>query len=51
VITGKVVKGFSRGSKDLGCPTANIEMTEVNKMKIRDLIPGVYTGIGRFTNP
>ena len=30
-LEGKVVKGFGRGSKQLGCPTANIEMTETNK--------------------
>lgn len=26
-LEGLVVKGFQRGSKELGCPTANIEMT------------------------
>lgn len=30
ILEGKVVHGFKRGSKDLGCPTANLEMTSVN---------------------
>lgn len=30
LLSGKVVSGFQRGSKDLGVPTANIEMTDEN---------------------
>ena len=47
-ITGKVVDGYKRGSKQLGVPTANIEMTEENKDKTKDLVPGVYAAVGSF---
>ena len=43
-----MVHGFNRGSKQLGVPTANIKMTEENINKIKNLVPGVYTGIGIF---
>jgi riboflavin kinase / FMN hydrolase len=42
LLEGTVVKGFGRGSKQLGVPTANVEMTEQNKEKTQDLVPGVY---------
>ena len=51
IIQGKIVRGFKRGSKQLGCPTANIEMTEINKDITKNFIPGVYTAIGEFVNP
>jgi len=47
-ISGKVVKGFGRGSKQLGVPTANIQMTSENKEMLRDFIPGVYIGKAKF---
>lgn len=47
-LEGKVVTGFKRGSKELGIPTANIEMTEENVKKTKELIPGVYIGKARF---
>jgi len=34
----------------LGVPTANIEMTSVNRMLTRDMVPGVYTGVCKFLN-
>jgi FAD synthase len=40
------VEGFKRGSKQLGVPTANIEMTEENVTKAKALVPGVYTAKG-----
>lgn len=43
VLSGKVVHGFGRGSKQLGVPTANIEMTADNVCKTEGLIPGVYS--------
>lgn len=43
-LRGKVVGGFKRGSKQLGIPTANIEMTDENITKTKELIPGVYIG-------
>jgi Riboflavin kinase len=50
-IHGAIVRGFKRGSKQLGCPTANIEMTAANKTLTTHLVPGVYSAIGRFINP
>ena len=43
VLKGKVVRGFGRGSKQLGVPTANVEMTAENKQITEALIPGVYS--------
>ena len=50
-LEGQVVKGFGRGSRQLGVPTANIEMTEINKVKTAALIPGVYSAIATLTLP
>ncbi len=50
-VKGRIVAGFARGSKLLGFPTANIEMTEENKLLTKDLIPGIYSGFSRFENP
>ena len=47
-ISGKVVHGFKRGSKELGVPTANIQMTPENTSLVADLIPGVYAAKCRF---
>ena len=49
-IKGQIVKGFQRGSRQLGCPTANIEMTPENKEITTNLIPGIYFATGQFTN-
>ena len=48
-IRGEVVKGFGRGSKELGCPTANFSETVVDKLP-KDLPNGIYYGLaqGRF---
>lgn len=43
VLRGTVIHGFGRGSKQLGVPTANVEMTEQNKLLTEALIPGVYS--------
>ena len=48
-ISGTVVKGFQRGSKQLGVPTANIEMTPENIAISKNLVPGVYAAVGRLT--
>jgi FAD synthase len=45
-ISGKVVEGFKRGSKQLGVPTANIEMTTENISLTAALVPGVYSAKG-----
>ena len=50
-IEGNIVRGFKRGSRQLGCPTANIEMSEINKFLTKDLVPGVYSAIGQFVEP
>jgi len=42
LLAGVVVKGFGRGSKQLGVPTANLDMTEENRAKTANLVPGVY---------
>ncbi|KAJ8711747.1 hypothetical protein PYW08_008701 [Mythimna loreyi] len=42
-LEGEVVKGFGRGSKDLGCPTANYPLEVVQSLP-EDLEPGVYYG-------
>ena len=42
--SGKVINGFGRGSKELGCPTANIELPD----HVLNAFPmGVYAGWGR----
>ncbi|XP_050297494.1 riboflavin kinase [Anthonomus grandis grandis] len=44
---GVVIKGFGRGSKELGCPTANFPEEIVNKLP-EDLTPGVYYGFAQI---
>ena len=41
-LVGKVVHGFQRGSKQLGVPTANLEMTATNESLLMTAVPGVY---------
>ncbi|KAJ0172230.1 hypothetical protein K1T71_012203 [Dendrolimus kikuchii] len=48
-IEGEVVKGFGRGSKDLGCPTANYSLEVVKSLPER-LEPGVYYGWAKVDN-
>lgn len=48
LLEGTVVKGFGRGSKQLGVPTANVEMTEENRRKTSVLVPGVYAAKARL---
>lgn len=43
---GKVSKGFGRGSKELGCPTANFPEDTINNIP-DDLATGVYYGFGQ----
>lgn len=40
----EVVSGFGRGSKELGCPTANLNMEELQE-KGESLKPGIYWGL------
>lgn len=48
LIEGKVIRGFKRGSKLLGIPTANIEMNETNTKIVTSHINGVYFGTITF---
>jgi hypothetical protein len=43
VLDGTVVAGFGRGSKELGCPTANLDRNDVG-VSITDVPAGVYFG-------
>lgn len=43
-IVGKVVKGFGRGSKELGVPTANIDPQVVKNLQLQN---GVYFGLAQ----
>ena len=43
VLTGPVIHGFGRGSKLLGCPTANIDYKLLGE-KLRVLKNGIYFG-------
>ena len=45
-IRGTVVKGFGRGSKELGCPTANFSEAVVDKLP-KDLPNGIYFGLAQ----
>jgi hypothetical protein len=47
-ILGKVVPGFKRGSKLLGVPTANIDMTQEIKDTLKTVCTGVYFGCLKF---
>lgn len=44
-VMGTVVKGFGRGSKDLGCPTANIASHVVERVS---LSTGIYYGFAKL---
>ncbi len=44
--TGKIVKGFGRGSKDLGIPTANFSQEVVDKLP-ESFDQGVYYGYAK----
>lgn len=46
---GKVSKGFGRGSKDLGIPTANLDRAALLSSTAFDELPtGIYWGYGRI---
>ena len=42
-MSATVVKGFGRGSKLLGIPTANMDMKEIGQ-KVNDTPTGIYLG-------
>lgn len=45
-VRGKVVKGFGRGSKSLGIPTANYEQSVVDQLP-EALTKGIYYGFAQ----
>lgn len=45
-VRGKVVKGFGRGSKSLGIPTANYEQSVVDQLP-ENLCKGIYYGFAQ----
>jgi riboflavin kinase len=47
VLHAHVVHGFKRGSKELGCPTANLNMDELGKSG-EELATGIYYGWSRL---
>ncbi|KAF5329281.1 hypothetical protein D9619_009439 [Psilocybe cf. subviscida] len=50
-IEGKVIKGFGRGSKELGIPTANLPVDESLTPWITTITSGVYFGWGSLCLP
>ncbi|KAK1786972.1 hypothetical protein P4O66_017350, partial [Electrophorus voltai] len=46
---GQVIRGFGRGSKELGIPTANFQDSVVDSLPA-DLSTGIYYGWGRVGN-
>lgn len=46
VLTGKVHRGYGRGSKKLGFPTANLPQFE-DQLNQTSLVNGVYYGLGQ----
>ncbi|KAG2449107.1 hypothetical protein HYH02_005855 [Chlamydomonas schloesseri] len=49
-LRGKVVKGYGRGSRQMGTPTANIE-TGLVKRALDSMQPGVYFGWAKLNPP
>eukprot|EP00835_Amoeboradix_gromovi_P004062 NODE_296_length_11478_cov_0.345197.p9 type:complete len:149 gc:universal NODE_296_length_11478_cov_0.345197:2780-3226(+) len=48
-IDGEVVRGFGRGSKELGIPTANLDQKSAAKLE-DSLETGIYYGYGYLRN-
>lgn len=48
-VASQVVKGYGRGSKELGCPTANLEDDVVQVMTTLD--DGIYYGFAQLLHP
>ena len=43
-LEGEIVKGFGRGSKEIGCPTANLSEEVVENESTKKLSGGIYLG-------
>ncbi|KAK3078799.1 hypothetical protein LTS18_006593, partial [Coniosporium uncinatum] len=50
-LSGKVIKGFGRGSKELGIPTANIPLAGLSVGGNEDLESGIYFGWASLSYP
>lgn len=48
-LNGVIERGFGRGSKLLGFPTANIQITPENEKALEGMCTGVYFGFGIVT--
>jgi len=49
-LEGTVVHGFGRGSRDLGCPTANIDPKDVDEQLPTDFEFGIYYGWAKLVD-
>lgn len=49
IVRGTVVRGFGRGSKQLGFPTANLESPDVKEFT-NTHATGIYSGLARVMN-
>ena len=48
IVESYIIRGFGRGGKQLGMPTANLEITsEINEL-LKPIIPGIYFGWAKF---
>ncbi|CAF1084563.1 unnamed protein product [Rotaria magnacalcarata] len=45
--TGTIVHGFGRGSKELNCPTANLDASSIENLPV-EIDEGVYFGWAQF---
>ena len=43
-LKGKVIKGFQRGSKEIGVPTANLSLEELGEAFPHDCATGIFAG-------
>ncbi|GLC45960.1 hypothetical protein PLESTB_001200100 [Pleodorina starrii] len=50
MLSGEVVRGFGRGSRQMGTPTANIDPAPLKQI-LADLAPGVYFGFAKLDAP
>lgn len=46
LLKGAVVRGFGRGSKELGCPTANLPIEPYRELLETSIATGIYYGWG-----
>lgn len=50
LLSGRVVKGFGRGSRELGIPTANMDDAAVGRVTQAELPNGVYYGLAQLSD-